>query len=71
MRVSKVSQRTFEEFFLKFSLCDLYLNGFIHLLCMTTSVIRIILDGCGKKRINEGGLSQARFARDLERFLST
>lgn len=38
---------------------------------MTTSVVCVILDGCRKQRIDEGCLSQARFASDLERMLNT
>lgn len=35
---------------------------------MTASMVCVILDGCGKKSIDEGSLPQARFTRYLRLF---
>lgn len=58
---------TFEEFFFKLGLGNFYLNRLVHLLCMTASVICVILDSRREQGVNESGFAQSRFARNLER----
>ena len=50
---------TFEKLLLQLSLCDFDLNSLIHLLCMTSLVILVVLDGCGEEGVDEGCLAQA------------
>lgn len=68
---TSVVQQTFEEFLLQLGLCDFDLDRLVHLLRMTAPVVCIVLDGCREKGVDEGCLSQARFASNLERLLST
>lgn len=60
-----MQQRTFEEFLFKLRLGDLNLHSLVYLLGVTSPVIRVILDGCGEKGVDERGLPQARFSCDL------
>jgi hypothetical protein len=50
---------TFEELLLQLCLCDLNLDGFVHLLCMTSLVILVVLDRGGEEGVDECGLAQA------------
>lgn len=57
---------TLEEFLLELSLGDLDLNSLVDLLGVALFVVCIVLD-CGRKEcVDERGLSQARFASNLD-----
>ena len=56
---------TFEELLLELSLCNLNLNRLIHLFVVSALVVGIVLDGGGEERVDEGRLSQARLASNL------
>lgn len=55
-------QADLEELLLQLSLCDLDLDGLVDLLLVSPLVIGIVLDGRGEQGVDEGGLSEARFA---------
>lgn len=56
---------TFEELLLQFRLCNLDLNSLVYLLGVSLLVVGVVLDGGREESVDEGGLSQARFARNL------
>lgn len=58
-------KHTLEELLLQLSLCDLDLDGLVDLLLVSPLVIGIVLDGRGEQGVDEGGLSEARFASNL------
>lgn len=64
-------QVTFEEFLLEFRFSDLNLNSLVDLLCMTTSMIGVILDGGREQRIDEGSFSKPRLSGDLRTIIAT
>lgn len=53
------ARRTLEELLLQLGLCDLDLNSLVHLLDVAALVVRIVLDGGGEERVDEGGLSES------------
>lgn len=63
--------RTFEEFLLQFCLGNLNLDGFVNLLGMAASMVRIVFDGGREERIDERRFSQTRFACHHDRESST
>lgn len=65
---SRGTRYTFEELFFKFGLGNFYFNSLVHLLCVTTSMVRVILDSCREQGIDESCFAQSRFARNLEQF---
>jgi hypothetical protein len=65
-----VFQHTLEELLLKLGLCDLDLDSLIDLLGVSSLVVGIVLNGGGEESVNEGGLSESRFTRNLEDYLA-
>ncbi len=57
---------TFEELLLQLGLCDLNLDSLVHLLCMPSLVVGVVLDGGGEESVDEGGLAQSRFTSNLK-----
>lgn len=57
--------RTFEELLLQLGLGDLDLDRLVHLLLVTALAIRVLLDGGGEERVDEGRLAEARLASNL------
>jgi hypothetical protein len=55
---------TLEELLLQLGLGDLDFDSLVDLLRMTAAVVGVVLDGGGEESVDEGGLSQARFASD-------
>lgn len=53
---------TLEEFLLQLSLCNFNFDGLVHLLCVSALVVGVIFDGCGEESVDEGCLSESRFA---------
>lgn len=58
------SQADLEELLFQLSLGDLDLHGLVDLLGVTAAVVGIVFDGSAEQRVDEGRLSQARFACD-------
>lgn len=56
--VGKHRRSTLEELLFQLGLGDLDLHSLINLLCMTTPVVGVILDGRGEESINESGFSK-------------
>lgn len=56
---------TLEELLLKFSLGNLNLDRLVNLLGMAPLVVCIVFDGGREEGVDEGGLSQARLASNL------
>jgi len=59
-------RHTFEELLFQLCLCDLNLDGLIHLLGMSALVIGVVLDGGREKGVDEGRLSKSRFTGNLK-----
>lgn len=57
---------TLEELLLELGLGDLNLDSLVDLLLVTTSVICVVLDGCGEEGVDEGRLSEARLSCYLD-----
>ena len=56
---------TLEKLLLKLSLCDLNLDSLVHLLCVSALVVGVVLDCRGEEGVDEGSLSESRFASNL------
>jgi hypothetical protein len=56
---------TLEELLLQLGLGDLNLDRLVNLLLMAALVVGIVLDRGGEQRVDEGGLSEPRFASNL------
>lgn len=56
---------TLEELLFQLCLCDLDLDGLVHLLHVAALVVGVVFDGGGEERVDEGGLSEARFTSNL------
>jgi hypothetical protein len=56
---------TFEELFLKLGLGNLNLDRLVDLLVVSALVVGVVLDGGREEGVDEGGLSEARFASNL------
>jgi len=48
---------TFEELFFQFGLCDLNLDSLVHLLCVPSLVVGVVLDGCREEGVDESSLA--------------
>lgn len=57
---------TLEELLLELGLGDLDLDGLVDLLLVTALVVGIVLDGGGEEGVDEGSLSEARLASNLD-----
>jgi hypothetical protein len=57
---------TLEELLLKLGLGDLNLDGLVHLLVVSSFVVGVVLDGGGEEGVDEGRLSETRFASNLD-----
>jgi hypothetical protein len=62
---------TLEELLLELSLGNLNLDRLVDLLLVAAFVVGIVLDGGGEEGVDEGGLSQARLAGNLEQWVSS
>ena len=60
------SRLTFEELLLKLRFGDLDFHSLIYLLGMSALVIGVVFDSSRKESIDEGRLSQTRFASNLK-----
>jgi hypothetical protein len=58
---------TLKELLLELGLGDLNLDRLVHLLVVSSLVVGIVLDGGGEERVDEGCLSEARLAGNLEK----
>jgi hypothetical protein len=56
---------TLEELLLQLGLGDFNLDRLVHLLVVSSLVVGIVLDGGREERVDEGRLSEARFASNL------
>lgn len=67
--LSKEQKRvcTLKELLLELGLCDLNLDGLVHLLVVSSLVVGIVLDGGGEEGVDEGRLSEPRLASNLWR----
>lgn len=63
---TEAPQLTLEELLLQLGLGDLNLNSLVNLLGMAALVVGIVLDGGGEQGVDEGCLSQARLASNLD-----
>ena len=59
------AMHTFEEFLFQLGLCDLNLNGLIHLFSVSALMVCIIFDCGGEEGVDKGRLSQSRLASYL------
>lgn len=66
VNIQNLESATFEEFLFQLSFSDLDLYSLIHLLGMSTLVIRVGLDGCREESVDESRLSEARLASNLQ-----
>ena len=58
---------TLEELLLQLGLCDLDFDSLVNLLCVSALVVGIVLN-CGREKgVDEGRLSESRFASNLPR----
>lgn len=56
---------TFEKLLFQLGFGNLDLYGLVHLLCMTASMVRVVLDGSREKGVDEGRFPKARFPGNL------
>lgn len=64
-------QADLEELLLELCLCDLDLDSFVNLFCMTSLVVGVVLDRSAEKSVDERGLSEARLTSHHDREGST
>lgn len=57
--------RTLEELLLQLGLGDLDLDRLVNLLLVPALMVRVVLDGGGEERVDEGRLAQPGLARNL------
>ena len=65
------TKHTLEELLFQLCLCNLNLNSLVNLLCVSALVVCIILDGGREQSVDEGCLSEARFASNLKQVSHT
>lgn len=58
---------TLEELLFQLSLCNLDLDGLVHLLGVSALVVCVVLDGGREKGVDEGRLSKAGFTSNHNR----
>lgn len=57
--VARICVYTLEELLFQFGLGNLNFNGLVDLLCVSSLVIGVVLNGCGEKSVDEGRLSKS------------
>jgi len=65
-KIQHMGSITLEKLLFQLSLGDLDLYSLIHLLGMSTLVIRVVLDSCGEESVDECRLSEARLTSNLQ-----